>query len=123
VKSVSPHDLIRRRVSTAENPVSAYALIGTGVAATLLLLSGGIILALNLAARISGDESGVGGLVGFVLVPFVGFAGVPWSVLIARSGGSNLFLLGVIVGPLINGALIGAVRGYIATLNKNREGS
>jgi hypothetical protein len=120
VKSLFPHDVIRRRVNTAENPVFAYALIGMGAAATLLLLSGAAVLALSLAGKISGDESGASGLVGFLVVPFVGIAGVPWSVLIARSGGSSLFLLGVIAGPLINGALIGAIRGYIATFRKNQ---
>lgn len=117
-----PHDVIRRRVNTAANPVSAYSLIGIGVAATLLLLSGAAVVALSMAARISGDGSGIGGLVGFVIIPIVGFAGVPWSVLIARSGSNSMFLFGVIAGPLINGALIGSIRGYVATLRKNREG-
>jgi phosphate/sulfate permease len=121
VKSVLPHTLIRRWVNTVENPVSGYMLVGVGMATTLLLCAGLLVLALHIVANVSGDESGVGGIMGFMIIPLVGLAGAPWSVLGVRDGNGSLFLLWIVLGPLINGALIGAVFGYIAARRMNRE--
>jgi hypothetical protein len=95
-------------------------LIGVGMALTFLLCVGVIILALYVSSVISGDASGVGGLVGFMILPIAALAGLPWSVLTIHGGSRNLFLLGIIAGPIINGAVVGAVRGYI-TMRRSRS--
>jgi apolipoprotein N-acyltransferase len=115
------HHVIRRWVNPIDNPVCAYAFAGIGMAVKFLLCAGGLVLALHLVSMASGDRSGAGGLVGFIIVPLVGLAGVPWSVLTLRSGSSSLFLLGMVLGPIINGALFGAIRGYVASLRMNRD--
>jgi hypothetical protein len=123
VKSLLPHNVIQRRVDTTARPVVGHMLIGAGGGLTLLLIAGALFLSLLAFAKASGDTSGAGGLVGFMIVPLVGLAGAPWSVLIYRldSGNSSLFLAAFIAGPLINGALIGAARGYFAARRENRS--
>jgi hypothetical protein len=103
------------------NPVAKYMLFGVRAAAIFLLCSGAVVLATYLSAKSSGDLSGAGGVIGFMIVPFVALAGAPWSLLLIRSDSSVLAIAGVIVGPLINGAIIGAFRGYIAGRRANRD--
>lgn len=104
------------------NPVVTYMLSGVGVAAVFLLIAGAIALTTYLTAKSSGDMSGANGVIGFMIVPVVALVGAPWSLLtILNSESAPLIMTSAIVGPLINGAIIGAICGYFAKRRKNRE--
>jgi hypothetical protein len=97
-------------------------LVGVCVAAAFLLAAAALIVSTYLSAKASGDLSGANGVIGFMMFPFVALVGAPWSlVFILNSENAPLIMSGVIVGPLINGAIIGAIGGYVAKIRKNRE--
>ncbi len=108
-------------MNTDVNPVAGYMLAGIGVAVVLLLCVGALILATYMAAKASDDFSGAGGVIGFLLVPFVGLVGAPWSLLMLGSKSTPLIMAGVIAGPLINGAIVGAIRGYLVERRRDRK--
>src|SRR3954464_14477165 len=102
---VLPHIFIRQRVDLGSNPVVGYSLIGFGVALTFVLLMAVIGLLMVAVAKVQGDMSGVGGVVGFMLVPIIMLTGVPWSLVALQSGSNVIFVIAALVGPLINGAV------------------
>lgn len=106
------------------NPVVTNMLSGVGAAAVFLLIAGALAITTYLTAKSSGDLSGANGVIGFMIVPVVALVGAPWSLLvILNSENTALIMTGAIVGPLINGAIIGAICGFLAKHRKNREQS
>lgn len=108
-----PHNWLKQRVDTASNPLTSFMLIGIGMGLTLLLYAGAVILFFIVYEKFSGGVGGAGGIIGFLVLPIVGIVGAPWSFVAISLGGTSLFVAGIIAGPLINGALIGAAYGFI----------
>ncbi len=65
------------------------------------------------------DSSGVGGIVGFVLLPLVMLIGAPWSFMFFDTWGAEGMVVVLAVGILANGAIAGAASGLSA---KTRRG-
>lgn len=116
LKDILPHNLIKRRIDITAAPVTSYMLIGIGMALTLLLFAGLLILFLIIEEKISGGVGGAGGIIGFIVVPIVAIAGAPWTILTVYFDLQDLFLFSLVVGPIVNGALIGAAYSYIFPL-------
>jgi hypothetical protein len=111
----------RRWIHSDANPVAAYTLAGVVAAIIFLLCAGAIVMAVYLTAKASDDFSGAGGVIGFMIVPLVVLVGAPWSLVMLSSNSTPLIVAGVVAGPIINGAIVGAIRGYFVERRRNRE--
>jgi hypothetical protein len=102
----------------AMSPIVRHMLIGLGVALVFLLCVGAMVLASYARVKFSGDLSGAGGVIGFMLLPLVALVGAPWSLLLMDS--HHLFVTGVVLGPLINGAMLGTLSGCLTSYRKDK---
>jgi hypothetical protein len=115
-----PHTFIRQRVDIRSNPVVGCSLVGIGIALTFVVLMTVVGLFLVVAGKWQNDLSGVGGVIGFMLMPVVLLSGAPWSLVALNGVSKALSLAALIAGPLINGAIIGALYGYVASRRSQR---
>jgi hypothetical protein len=111
----------RRWINSDANPVAAYTLAGVVAAIIFLLCAGAVVLAVYLTAKASDDFSGAGGVIGFMIAPLVALVGAPWSLVMLSSNHTPMIVAGVVAGPIINGAIVGAIRGYFVERRRNRE--
>jgi hypothetical protein len=103
----------------AMNPIVRHMLIGVGIALVFLFCVGALGLWIYASAKSSGDLSGAGGILGFMIVPLAAFAGAPWSLLLLDN--QHLVVVGILVGPLINGAMLGALSGCLFGYREDRS--
>ena len=116
-----PHTFIRQRVDIGATPVVGYLLVGMGIALTFVLLMAVVGLFLVVAGRWQNDLSGAGGVMGFMLMPVVLLSGVPWSLVALKGGSDALSLIALVAGPLMNGAIIGALYGYVVSRRRSTK--
>ena len=109
------------------NPVRIGPLIGALYAGVITLGVAAICLLMHFTDVSSGGgESHYGLLIGFVILPLAFLAGAPWSIpfLVLSQSGHGLVayaIVGVVLGLLLNGAIIGLLFGMRARARTARR--
>lgn len=93
---------------------------GVALSAKWIFLLGSIWGFLALLEAVLGGRS-AGGIVGFLLVPAAMLTGLPWSILMFEQLGPNRFLIGCAAGILINGLILGLVKGVVAKVRSTKN--
>jgi hypothetical protein len=70
----------------------------------------------------TGGVGGAWGIIGFVVVPAVFFAGAPWSLLLfGETPGLYGLAFPIIVGISINSVIVGTITGIVAKVRNGRN--
>lgn len=67
------------------------------------------------------DARSVAAVAGFVVLPFIVLLGFPWSFWFIIS--FDMYLLGMVIGLIFNGAIIGSIAGYLIKIKNQKSDS
>lgn len=105
-------------------PIKSGLLVGIFGGLLIIVVAGALSLFLIMLEKGSGGVGGAGGLIGFVVLPAVFFAGAPWSLFLFGDTPSLYGLaLPVIVGVSINSIIVGTIIGMVAKVRNGRDKS
>ena len=93
----------------------------SGVIVSVLLILCVAFMSIFLIAMENFDE-GVGGAVGviaFLLLPLVFYAGAPWSIFMYEVCHYDYLLFGVFAGLIVNGVIVGFIFGMVVKIKKH----